>query len=227
MKKHIPNLLTLGNLALGCVAIYLILTQEAYAVAYFCVLIAGVLDFLDGFVARLLKVSGELGKQLDSLADLITFGLFPGVLAWSLYGEHTIWALIFLLLPALSALRLAIFNIAENQSENFIGVPTPINTLAWIGFASWLQQNPIMLENIRANPVILFIAVAISSLLLVINFPMIAFKIKKLDKALWFKITTFLIPSLVVISLMGIGGLFVVYLIYLVSSVLFKFALRN
>jgi CDP-diacylglycerol--serine O-phosphatidyltransferase len=168
IKAAIPNLLTLGNLACGFVAIVLLLQQgnseftRAQNNLQWTVLllmgIAFVCDFLDGFMARLLKVSGPLGKQLDSLADMVTFGILPGVLAYlslsqlfkdvwimktpleillSGKGVGTTWKTIFLgisaLIPMFSALRLAKFNIDERQTHGFIGLPTPANALFWLG----------------------------------------------------------------------------------------------
>lgn len=144
IKKHIPNAITCGNLFCGCLAIvaafYGNLVWSAYLVG-----IAAVLDFFDGFVARLLKVGGELGKQLDSLADMVTFGVVPGIVMFQLLnislahgylhepnsmrsGMFFIPYIAFLI-PVFSALRLAKFNIDTRQTTSFIGVPTPANAI--------------------------------------------------------------------------------------------------
>lgn len=139
IKQSIPNILTLGNLFCGVFGIILSLQGEMLFAAYLIGL-AAIFDFLDGMVARLLGVSGELGKQLDSLADMVTFGVLPGIMLFmhiSACQGHAfdpflarpfadqIMALSALLVPLFAALRLARFNIDTRQSDTFIGVPTP------------------------------------------------------------------------------------------------------
>lgn len=142
-KAAVPNSITLGNLAFGIMGI--ILTFQANMLgAALCMGIAAVLDFFDGLAARALGVSGEFGKQLDSLADMVTFGVLPGVMLYQHitigFGEyfmpiearpvgHVLLSLVGLLYALFAALRLAQFNIDENQSDSFIGVPTPAAAL--------------------------------------------------------------------------------------------------
>jgi CDP-diacylglycerol--serine O-phosphatidyltransferase len=137
MKKALPHILTLGNLLCGILSLRAIFNDEPFWAISF-VFAAAVLDFFDGFVARALGVSGDLGKQLDSLADNVTFGAVPAVmllsvngflhqlptniLGWMLFGAS-------LLVAALATLRLAIFNLDESQVSGFKGMPTPGNTL--------------------------------------------------------------------------------------------------
>ena len=135
MKKHIPNIITLGNLFCGLMAI-----QQSfswlYPLALLFVLGGLFLDFFDGFAARLLKVSGEMGKQLDSLADMVTFGVAPSFIIYRFLteintleglGEYLPYSAF--LIAILSAVRLAKFNISTNQTDEFIGLPTPANAL--------------------------------------------------------------------------------------------------
>ncbi|MCO6494998.1 MAG: CDP-diacylglycerol--serine O-phosphatidyltransferase [Bacteroidetes bacterium] len=225
MKKHIPNLFTLGNLACGFVAIFFIL--KGYPILWACwlVMFAGVLDFFDGFVARALKVSGELGKQLDSLADMVTFGIVPGFLAWYV-GNSDSW-LIFstsALIPIFSALRLAKFNIDERQHDTFIGVPTPMNTFFWVGMVFLIIQFPLF-ENIISEPSIFYPLTIFSALMLVANIPMLALKFKKFDKAFYIKLFVFVLPSLIAISFLGLAALAPIYFFYLICSVVFKLIL--
>lgn len=151
IKKHIPNILTLGNLMSGIIAIKLGFSESYYLAGIF-VLLGAVFDFFDGFVARLLGVQGEIGKQLDSLADMVTFGVAPGVVMYSfLYDilsynfitnsdilgfylpiKYELIAFIAYLIPLLSAVRLAKFNIDTNQNDKFIGLPTPANALFFV-----------------------------------------------------------------------------------------------
>jgi CDP-diacylglycerol--serine O-phosphatidyltransferase len=137
--KHLPNTITLLNLGCGFLAI-LAIFQGNLLLAFWLVLVAGVLDFLDGFLARLLKAYSNIGKDLDSLADCVTFGVVPGFFLMRAMTEGTCncftfpselpWEAYFALgVPMMSALRLAIFNNDTRQTDSFIGVPTPANTL--------------------------------------------------------------------------------------------------
>lgn len=159
----IPNIITLLNLLCGCLAIVCAFDGNLVWSAYL-VGIAAVLDFLDGFVARALKQYSEIGKQLDSLADMVTFGVVPGVVmfhllrhAFNLHDEElNVWAtnkvmhhydqfnyplaLIAFIIPLFSALRLAKFNIDTRQSDSFIGVPTPANAILICSFPLIWEQ---------------------------------------------------------------------------------------
>jgi CDP-diacylglycerol--serine O-phosphatidyltransferase len=156
LKSWIPNLFTLGNLLCGCVAIQYAYLQD-FRMAAFFVLGGAILDFFDGFVARLLKVQSELGKQLDSLADVVTFGVAPGMIlfnyfvflmeldqfnAWNPAEFSTNQTVPFILaclsftIPVFSAIRLAIFNLDKGQSHSFRGLPTPANGLFFVFFCS-------------------------------------------------------------------------------------------
>jgi CDP-diacylglycerol---serine O-phosphatidyltransferase len=170
----IPNLFTLGNLLCGCLAIIFALDGDLTWSAYL-VGIAAVLDFLDGFMARLLKSSSPIGKELDSLADCVTFGVVPGIVLMQLmnadlYNEFysqalanpvfksgannfppTIYpaALIGLLVSLFSALRLAKFNVDTRQTESFIGVPTPAIAMLVASMSLIINISPEILHNTR------------------------------------------------------------------------------
>ena len=133
MTKHIPNLLTISNLICGCIALYFTFQGELIFTAYLIGL-AAIFDFMDGTAARLLNVSNPIGKELDSLADIVSFGLVPGAVVFHLLEEGTLsqYSFIALLIPIFSAYRLAKFNVDENQNENFIGLPTPANCLVFV-----------------------------------------------------------------------------------------------
>lgn len=156
IKQWIPNALTLGNLVCGCIAIQYAYLQDFNMAAYF-VLGGAVLDFFDGFVARLLKVNSELGKQLDSLADVVTFGVAPGMVVFNYFaylhnfqqmngwvpGEPSMVdaipytaALVAFAIPVFSAVRLAIFNLDKTQSDSFKGVPTPASGLFFVFYCA-------------------------------------------------------------------------------------------
>ncbi len=184
MKKHIPNSITCCNLISGCIA-----TGFAFAgnikVALLLIIIGAVFDFFDGMLARLLNVSSPIGKELDSLADVITFGLAPSTIIFS--QLHVMSYPTFLeplrdylpyaafIIAAFSALRLAKFNLDERQSLGFIGLPTPANALFWgsllVGVGEKLETRPWALYFILAG-------VLISSWLLVSEIPMFALKFK-------------------------------------------------
>jgi CDP-diacylglycerol--serine O-phosphatidyltransferase len=137
LLRHIPNALTLLNALLGVLAITYLLKFNDPEFACILVLFAAMADVLDGFLARLLNVTGPLGAQLDSLADAITFGAFPAFLALTLLIESSadpgVWQVIPLLIAPASVYRLAKFNLDTRQHFGFIGFPTPAITLLWIG----------------------------------------------------------------------------------------------
>ena len=184
MKKHIPNSITCCNLISGCIA-----TGFAFAgnikVALLLIIIGAVFDFFDGMLARLLNVSSPIGKELDSLADVITFGLAPSTIIFS--QLHVMSYPTFLeplrdylpyaafIMAAFSALRLAKFNLDERQALGFIGLPTPANALFWgsllVGVGEKLETRPWALYFILAG-------ILISSWLLVSEIPMFALKFK-------------------------------------------------
>ncbi len=150
MLKHIPNFLTCCNLICGCFGIVYCLEDRSIPAAYF-VWAAAIFDFFDGFAARALKVSSPIGKELDSLADVISFGVLPALVMYKLIGHSTdIEFLPYLgfTIAVFSALRLAIFNVDETQTDSFKGLNTPSNTLFITSLplisntvGSWLYQS--------------------------------------------------------------------------------------
>ncbi|MBS1634777.1 MAG: CDP-alcohol phosphatidyltransferase family protein [Bacteroidetes bacterium] len=153
IKKHIPNALTCSNLLCGCMAIVQAMNGNLVLAAYL-VGLAAIFDFFDGFAARLLKVSSPIGKDLDSLADMVTFGVVPGIMmfqmlinathidrpaanGWTVYPPAYVSYLPYIafIIPVFSAIRLAKFNNDPRQSDSFIGVPTPANAMLIAGLA--------------------------------------------------------------------------------------------
>ena len=131
IKKHIPNTITCLNLISGCIATYWAFMGD-YEMALLFIVIGAVFDFFDGMVARLLHVSSPIGKELDSLADDITFGFAPSAIVYEyLRPETELLPFIVFIMAAFSALRLAKFNLDERQALGFIGLPTPANALFW------------------------------------------------------------------------------------------------
>ena len=186
IKKHIPNCITCCNLISGCIATYYAI-YSMYDYALLFIIIGAVFDFFDGMSARLLNVSSPIGKELDSLADDITFGLAPSTIVFSflmeqnwtgvMQGNRLAFVLPFLafVMAAFSALRLAKFNLDERQALGFIGLPTPANALFWgsliAGAGSWLSTVPYICY-------ILLAGVFLSCYLLIAEIPMFALKFK-------------------------------------------------
>jgi CDP-diacylglycerol--serine O-phosphatidyltransferase len=179
-KAQIPNLLTLLNLLSGVIGIIFVLKGALLTGAFFVLISAG-FDFFDGFVARLLKVQSDMGKELDSLADVVSFGVLPGLILFDM-AEKSVESdsylpYLTLIVPMLSAYRLAKFNLDTRQSERFLGLPTPANALflstlphfadRWPEVASWIY-----------TPVALIGIAWIFAILLVTEIPLIALKFK-------------------------------------------------
>lgn len=180
IKTQIPNLLTLLNLFFGVMGIIWVLDGNILSGAYFVLLAAG-FDFFDGFVARLLKVQSDIGKELDSLADVVSFGVLPGLILFMMAKNQAepqsflpYWTLI---VPMLSAYRLAKFNLDTRQSDRFIGLPTPSNAL-FISTLPYLMARWSIFENWLSSPIVLVILAWILALLLVAEIPLIALKFK-------------------------------------------------
>ena len=170
IKRQIPNLITLGNLACGVLAVYEALFEGCYQTAAILICCGIFLDFFDGLSARLLGVASPIGKELDSLADVVTSGVAPAAILYSLtyypmIGCGKPWlAIAFLLIPLFAAYRLAKFNIDTRQSHSFLGLPVPSQALVWVGLA--LSQWPIVSGQ--------WSVVAIVALSLVLNVLMVS-----------------------------------------------------
>ena len=219
MKKHIPNTITCLNLISGCIATYFAFDSD-YKMALLFIVIGAVFDFFDGMTARLLHVSSPIGKELDSLADDITFGFAPSAMVFSfLCSFHIHFPLIpFLafIMAAFSALRLAKFNLDERQAMGFIGLPTPANALFWgaliVGSGDWLSSLPYAVWIILA--MVLF-----CSYLLVSEVPMFALKFKTWGWQGNEIKYVFLLTCIPLLILMGISGLAAIIAWYVVLSV--------
>ena len=171
---YIPNFITCLNLFSGCVAVYLAFKGN-YQGAFIAILLSAVFDFFDGFAARLLKAYSPMGKELDSLADMVSFGLAPGAIVFSLLTEAGIneWVpFLGFLIPVFSGLRLAKFNIDERQTTSFIGLPVPANAIFWAGIV--YSFSPLLLNFSW----ILLILIGVFSYLLVSELPMFSLKFK-------------------------------------------------
>lgn len=181
ITKHIPNTITSMNLLCGVMGV--IFTFEgALDIAFYLMLAAAICDFLDGFAARMLKAYSAMGKELDSLADLISFGLLPSLMLHRRLvegGMTGFWSYLPLIICVFSALRLAKFNVDDRQDENFLGLPTPACAL-WCGSLIYAADNGVMsMAGLLQDKYIILIGSVVLSLLLVSEIPMFSFKIKK------------------------------------------------
>ena len=226
-KKHIPNTITCLNLISGCIATYWAF-QGDYRMALLFIVIGAVFDFFDGMVARLLHVSSPIGKELDSLADDITFGFAPSAIIFSYLSQFSI--LISQLMPfmafilaAFSALRLAKFNLDERQALGFIGLPTPANALFWGALIGGLHGYQIYFEGMEWC---IIAGVLISSYLLVSEIPMFALKFKTWGwKGNEIKYI-FLLTCIPMLLFMGIFGLAAIIAWYVILSAINTYILN-
>lgn len=183
IRKHIPNTVTCLNIVSGCVSIYFSF-QGDFTSALYAIIAASVFDFLDGFAARALKAYSDIGKELDSLCDVVSFGVAPAVMMgsfMSLTGAfHPVMCFFPLLISVFSALRLARFNLDTRQTENFIGLPVPANALflcSLLAYADWSDNAFTYLGNFWLLPLL----TAVFSYLLVSEMPFFSMKLRSLS----------------------------------------------
>ena len=222
--KNIPNSITCLNLLSGCFAC-IFAFQGQYDWVALCIGLSALFDFLDGMAARLLHAYSPLGKELDSLADLISFGLAPGLMVMHLMAYNSTfhgmaeyqswWALSALLIPVFSALRLAKFNIDTRQTTSFIGLPVPANALFWIGIC----QAVLRMESPVCGYAIVALVI-IFSLLLVSEIPMFSLKFKNLKLKENYLRYLILVAAVLFLSLWGLAGLAATIGLYIVLSLL-------
>ena len=251
--KQIPNLFTLFNLFLGCIAIVFALQTESFvikvdgegvtsfdipekiAVASYFIFAAAVIDFLDGFVARLLNATSEMGKQLDSLSDVVSFGVAPGVIMYQLLrisfikeenGLETsiLWLLPAFVLACAGAYRLARFNIDTEQSYGFKGVPIPAAGLLIASFPLILHYGNSLIDvnNWLTNKWVLYGIIAVVSWLMVSKLPLMALKFK--DYTVKNNLPKYLLVVLAVVAALLLKWLAVpvVFVAYIILSLLYK-----
>ncbi len=227
IRNNIPNAITSLNLLCGCLACIAafhcndtmcVTAFKGYEWAFIFIGLAAVADFFDGLVARLLHAVSGIGKELDSLADLISFGLAPAMVLYNMmvgYGEGH-WALVALLLPVFGALRLARFNIDTNQATTFTGLPIPANAIFWIGFTAGYATHHTPLKVV----IIMIVALA---LLMVCNLRMFSLKMHNLwsFKDNWAQYLQ-MIATVAAVAVMGLSGLTFVIILYVLLSIIKK-----
>jgi CDP-diacylglycerol--serine O-phosphatidyltransferase len=221
LKNHIPNTLTLINLLCGCLALVQIIQYKAINNACYFIIIALICDYLDGFLARKLNAKSPIGGDLDSLADMVTFGVVPAFIACYLLEMHagvTSYLRYFPLLIALfSALRLAKFNIDTRQSDSFIGLNTPANTILIASIAyNLVNGNGDYLSSLFTNEFVIIGFAILSSYLLIAEIPMFAFKFKNFSwrgNEIRFSFIIITILSLIIFKLKALPLIVIGYII--------------
>jgi CDP-diacylglycerol---serine O-phosphatidyltransferase len=222
ITRHIPNFVTCLNLFSGCIAVVMAFKSE-YELAMLFIVLSAVFDFFDGMLARTLHAYSKIGKDLDSLADDVSFGVAPSVLIFSLFkevqyptfltGMEEYIPFLAFAISVFSALRLAKFNVDERQTTSFIGLPVPANALFWgslvVGAHSFLVSDSF-------NAIYLFILVVIFSYLLVSEIPMFSLKFKNLswkDNKVSFIFLLVCIPLLIFLGIAGFAAIIVWYIL--------------
>lgn len=222
IKAQIPNALTLLNLLAGVIGIVWVLEGRVLTGAYF-VLIAAGFDFLDGFAARMLKVQSDIGKELDSLADMVSFGVLPGLILFTMtktsVDPNSLLPYLTLIVPMLSAYRLAKFNLDTRQSDRFIGLPTPANALL-LSTLPYLALQWSFLGDWLSRPIILIGLAWIFAILLVLEIPLIALKFKNFTFSKNRFRYLLISLSLVIFASLQLAGIPLVILLYIGLSVI-------
>ena len=222
MKKHLPNTITCCNLISGCTATYFAFMSD-FQMALLFIVVGAVFDFFDGMVARLLHVSSPIGKELDSLADDITFGFAPSAIIFSYLATFhlhlPVVPFLAFVMAAFSALRLAKFNLDERQALGFIGLPTPANALFWGALIVGLDQYEINFEGLEW---VVLLGTFISCYLLISEIPMFALKFKHWgwkDNEIKYIFLLSCIPLLLFLGIIGLAAIIAWYVILSVATI--------
>lgn len=224
---NIPNLLTLTNLFCGCCAVLFLLNAQPETAAWFT-LTSFVCDYLDGMIARAMKITSQLGKELDSLADVVSFGVVPGTMIYLLLSgfdtqQIHLNALPAFILSAFSGLRLAKFNLDTRQTTYFMGLTTPACTVFMLGvtLAAWNNTFGIG-DFIQGNAWLMYVLIPVLSLLLLSEIPMFGLKLKSFDfqsNAPMLALLAILLASVCFLKMLALP---VTVLCYIAISVLFR-----
>ena len=225
IRNNIPNAITSLNLLCGCLACIAAFScfdpmcgtaLKGYQWAFILIGLAAVADFCDGLVARMLHAVSNIGAELDSLADLVSFGIAPAMVLYNMMLEHGEghWALLAMLLPVFGAIRLARYNTDPTQGTVFTGLPIPANAIFWIGFTTWYATYPTPLWMV----VVLIVAL---SLLMVCNMRMFSLKMHNLSslKENWAQYLQ-VVATVAFVVLMGLRGLAPAIMLYVLLSII-------
>ena len=239
-----PNLITLSNLGCGLVGIGFVMKGLEW-MGFVCLLLGAFLDFFDGLAARKLGVAGDMGKQLDSLADVVTFGVLPGLIWKSLMeyngycptGSFCINQYTWMMIPLAAAYRLAKFNIDTRQTTGFIGIPTPmtgmaLGSFAWMSYSMghstgvWIIEKPLIdLSSLFSNYYVWLYMPLLASYMMISEIPMLSLKRVKNDPLGKYKLI--LLGMILPCLLFGSTGVIVYYFGYIVVSILSNFATQS
>jgi CDP-diacylglycerol--serine O-phosphatidyltransferase len=232
MKRHIPNLLTLINLSCGTVAIVLVLEGQ-WQWAVYLLLSAALFDFMDGLAARLLKAYSETGKQLDSLSDMVTFGVLPAIFIYTIFKQQFLvpgpdslayplqWVILasVLVIPAFSAIRLARFNLQQEGHSFFSGLPAPAHALFWTGLF-WQYMRDGLVFGTSLNLFFLWAIMFIMAFYMILPVPMLTLKFEHFRAKGNLIRYLLLLISVLILVFTGIPGLSLVVLTYILLSLL-------
>ncbi len=225
IRNNIPNAITSLNLLCGCLACIAAFHcfdpmcgtgLKGYQWAFILIALAAVADFFDGLVARALHAVSNIGAELDSLADLVSFGIAPAMVLYNIMmGQGSgHWALVAMLLPVFGALRLARYNVDPTQGTVFTGLPIPANAIFWIGFTAWYAMHPVPLWAV-------ILLIVVLSLLMVCRLRMFSLKMHNLSslKQNWAQYLQ-VVATVVFVALLGLPGLAAAITLYVILSVI-------
>lgn len=228
IKKHIPNLITLLNLFSGCIALVFAFNQD-FEMAFYFVSLGIFLDFFDGFFARLFHVSSPLGLQLDSLADMVTSGVVPGLVMFQMMISHASTAVeghlqffpyLGFIITLGSCYRLANFNIDTRQTDSFIGLPTPANALFILSLPLVLQStDSLFMIELLSNQWFLLVITLLSAYMLNAEIPLFSLKIKKFSLKENALQIVFLASSFLLLVFLQYFGIPLLILLYVLLSI--------
>lgn len=226
VKKHLPNAITCANLFSGCIGIVFAF-QDNLLVASYAIFLAAIFDFFDGFASRVLNSYSFIGKDLDSLADMVSFGILPSVILYQLLldspqVQHISPYLNYIafLIPVFSALRLAKFNTDARQTEIFIGLPTPANAILIASFPLILLHGNIFYHEYILNPFFLWCFTLIMCSLLVAEIPLMSLKFKSSDFQENIYRYLLLLISAIVIIIFKFAAIPAIIFIYVAMSII-------
>lgn len=231
IKKNIPNSITCLNLLSGVMAIIFsfhysaeIAGLKGYQWAYICIGAAAVFDFLDGAMARLLGAYSDLGKELDSLSDLVSFGVAPAMMLFNIINianntVFTPWSLAILAIPVMGALRLARFNIDTRQTTSFIGLPIPAGAIFWIGLNEWFVT-----EGYPQNWIMAVLVIGMS-LMMMSNMSLFSLKFKNFSLIENIQRYIIVTVAIMLVAFFGLTGLMWTIFLYIILS-MFKVSVK-
>ncbi len=236
MRKHIPNIITMTNLFCGCCALVCVF-NELFLWVFAFLFVGGIADYADGLVARWLKVKSPLGKELDSLADMVSFGVVPGAIIYILLTKSITgiekepliywWALPGFLISVFACLRLAKFNLDERQIEEFMGLNTPTCAMFIAGLMLIYHYDTAGLSDFVTEPLFLYSVIVVFSSLLIAEIPMFSFKFKGFQWRGNEDRIGFLILAIFLLFFLQEIGVCLIVLLYILYSVTRHFVFKN